>query len=92
MVRVGVIVGGILAFASSFDELMLALFLTGAGTRTLPRLMWEQLYDYLTPTIAAVATLVFAFTLALLAVVSALQARTGGGFAGHRRTAGDRGD
>ena len=35
-----------------------ALFLTGAGTRTLPRLIWEQLNDYLTPTIAAVATLV----------------------------------
>lgn len=77
MVRVGIIVGGILAFASSFDELMLALFLTGAGTRTLPRLMWEQLNDHLTPTIAAVATLVFAFTLVLLAIVSALQARGG---------------
>ena len=77
MVRVGIIVGGILAFASSFDELMLALFLTGAGTRTLPRLMWEQLNDHLTPTIAAVATLVFAFTLVLLAIVSVLQARGG---------------
>ena len=77
MIRVGIIVGGILAFASSFDELMLALFLTGAGTRTLPRLMWEQLNDYLTPTIAAVATLVFTFTLVLLAIVSALQARAG---------------
>ena len=33
MIRVGVIVGGILAFATSFDELMLSLFLTGAGTR-----------------------------------------------------------
>ena len=77
MVRVGIIVGGILAFASSFDELMLALFLTGAGTRTLPRLMWEQLNDHLTPTIAAVATLVFAFTLVLLAIVSTLQARGG---------------
>lgn len=73
MVRVGVVVGGILAFASSFDELMLALFFTGAGTRTLPRLMWEQLNDHLTPTIAAVATLVLAFTLALLAITSALQ-------------------
>jgi ABC-type spermidine/putrescine transport system permease subunit II len=85
MVRTGIIVGGILAFASSFDELMLALFLTGAGTRTLPRLMWEQLNDHLTPTIAAVATLVFAFTLVLLAIASALQARAG------RTPASDRG-
>lgn len=73
MIRVGVVIGGILAFAMSFDELMLALFLTGAGTRTLPRLIWEQLNDFLTPTIAAVATLVFAFTLLLLAIVGLLQ-------------------
>jgi ABC-type spermidine/putrescine transport system permease subunit II len=85
MVRVGVIVGGILAFASSFDELMLALFLTGAGTRTLPRLMWEQLNDYLTPTIAAVATLVFAFTLVLLAAASVLQSRARRGLGPRRR-------
>lgn len=77
MIRVGILVGGILAFATSFDELMLALFLTDAGTRTLPRLMWEQLNDYLTPTIAGVATLVFSFTLLLLCIVSVLQSRAG---------------
>lgn len=73
LIRIGVIIGGILAFASSFDELMLSLFLTGAGTRTLPRLVWEQLGDFLTPTIAAVATLIFLFTLVLLVIVSILQ-------------------
>jgi ABC-type spermidine/putrescine transport system permease subunit II len=73
MIRVGIVVGGILAFATSFDELMLALFLTGSGTRTLPRLIWEQLNDFLTPTIAAVATLVFVFTLLLLGIVALLQ-------------------
>ncbi|WP_173934544.1 ABC transporter permease [Chelativorans sp. Marseille-P2723] len=77
MIRTGVVIGGILAFATSFDELMLALFLTGAGTRTLPRLIWEQMNDYLTPTIAAAATLIFAFTLLLLIIVSILQARSG---------------
>lgn len=76
MIRPGVFIGGILAFATSFDELMLALFLTGAGTRTLPRLIWEQLNDFLTPTIAAAATLIFAFTLVLLLVVSVIQARS----------------
>jgi len=82
MIRVGILIGGILAFALSFDELMLALFLTGAGTRTLPRLIWEQLNDFLTPTIAAVASLVFLFTLVLLVIVAFLQARSGGGEAG----------
>jgi ABC-type spermidine/putrescine transport system permease subunit II len=82
MIRVGMLIGGILAFATSFDELMLSLFLTGAATRTLPRLIWEQLSDFLTPTIAAVATLVFVFTLILLAVVSLLQLRRSRALAG----------
>lgn len=75
-IRPGIFIGGILAFATSIDELMLALFLTGAGTRTLPRLIWEQMNDYLTPTIASAATLVFAFTLVLLVVVAVFQVRS----------------
>ncbi|MBM3597290.1 MAG: ABC transporter permease [Alphaproteobacteria bacterium] len=75
MIRTGMLVGGVLAFATSFDELMLSLFLTGPGTRTLPRLIWEQLNMFLTPTIAAVATLIFAFSLLLLGAAAALQAR-----------------
>jgi len=72
MIRMGILSGGILAFATSFDELMLSLFLTNTGTRTLPRLIWEQLNDFLTPMIAAVATLIFAFSLVLLAMLAVL--------------------
>ena len=82
MILPGVIVGGILAFAASFDELMLALFLTGATTRTLPRLMWEQMSDFLTPVIAAAATLVFALSVVLLIIVALLQKRSGKAVAG----------
>lgn len=77
MVRPGVVIGAILAFATSFDELLLALFLTGINTRTLPRLIWEQLNDYLTPTIAVVATLVLIFTLVLLAAINLVRGRAG---------------
>lgn len=70
MIRPGVYGGGILAFATSFDELMLSLFLTGATTRTLPRLIWEHMNDFLTPAIAAVAVLVLAFTLALFVLAA----------------------
>ncbi len=69
----GIVIGGILAFASSFDELMLALFLTGATTRTLPRLMWEQMSDFLTPEIAAAATLIVVFSLMLLLAAALLE-------------------
>ncbi len=72
MLRSGILTGGILAFASSFDELVLALFLTGPETRTLPRLIWEQLNDFSSPAIAAVATLVMVFTLLLLGLAGLL--------------------
>jgi ABC-type spermidine/putrescine transport system permease subunit II len=78
----GVIVGAILAFASSFDELMLALFLTGATTRTLPRLMWEQMADFLTPVIASTASLIMLVSIVLLALVALLQRRSGVSAAG----------
>ncbi|MBI3710480.1 MAG: ABC transporter permease [Proteobacteria bacterium] len=73
MIRMSMAVGGLLAFATSFDELMLSLFLTGPGTRTLPRLIWEQMNAYLTPTIAAVATLVLVLSLVLLGAAALLQ-------------------
>ncbi|MGH7987735.1 MAG: ABC transporter permease [Candidatus Binataceae bacterium] len=75
LIRPGILVGAILAFTASFDELILALFLTGATTRTLPRLIWEQLNDFLTPAIAAVATLVFVFSLALLSIAALMWRR-----------------
>ncbi len=77
LIRPGVVVGAILAFAS-FDELILSLFLTGTATRTLPRLIWEQLNDFLTPAIAAVATLVFVFSLVLLSIVAFVRRRPRG--------------
>jgi putative spermidine/putrescine transport system permease protein len=79
LIAPGALAGGILAFATSFDELMLALFLTGPGTRTLPRLIWQQLNDYLTPVIGAVATLVFAFSVVLIATAVTFGRRRRGG-------------
>lgn len=66
MIRVGMAIGGLFAFVTSFDELVLSLFLTGPRTETLPRLIWEHLFFTLTPEVAAVATLVLAVSLGLL--------------------------
>ena len=66
MIGSGLAIGGIFAFAISFDELMLALFLASPRTETLPRLLWEHLQQTITPVIAAVATLMLLFTLVLL--------------------------
>jgi putative spermidine/putrescine transport system permease protein len=58
----GVLVGALFAFITSFDELVVSLFLSGANAVTLPRRMWEDLRYALDPTIAAVSTLTIAVT------------------------------
>jgi putative spermidine/putrescine transport system permease protein len=74
LIRPGVIVGALFAFITSFDELIVALFLSGANAVTLPRRMWEDLRYALDPTIAAVSTLTI-----LVTVVPLLVARFGRG-------------
>jgi ABC-type spermidine/putrescine transport system permease subunit II len=75
MIRVGVIVGAILSFTFSFDELIISLFLTSPETRTLPRLLWEDLRQYVTPIIAAATTLVLCLSFALFGALAIFQRR-----------------
>ncbi|MGI9420247.1 MAG: ABC transporter permease [Geminicoccaceae bacterium] len=75
MIRVGVIIGAILSFTFSFDELIISLFLTSPGTRTLPRLLWEDLRQYVTPIVAAATTLVLCLSFLLLGAVALIQRR-----------------
>jgi ABC-type spermidine/putrescine transport system permease subunit I len=53
-----VLVGAIMAFQTSFDEVVVALFLTGVRTRTLPKAMWQAATLEVTPAIPAVSVLV----------------------------------
>lgn len=76
MTWTGIAGGGLLAFAASFDELMLALFLTSARTETLPRIIWDQLSFALTPALAAVATLILALSMVLLGAAAVIGSRT----------------
>jgi putative spermidine/putrescine transport system permease protein len=62
LIMPGVIVGALFAFITSFDELIVSLFLSGANAVTLPRRMWEDLRYALDPTIAAVSTLTIVVT------------------------------
>ena len=68
LIRPGVIVGMIFAFAFSFDELILAMFLTSASTRTVPRLLWEQLNFQMTPLITAASVVLLMATMGLLLI------------------------
>lgn len=75
LIRPGVLVGALFAFITSFDELVVSLFLSGTGAVTLPRRMWEDLRYAIDPTIAAVSTLTIVLTAVLLGSAHALRKR-----------------
>jgi putative spermidine/putrescine transport system permease protein len=76
LIRPGVLVGALFAFITSFDELVVALFLSGSGAVTLPRRMWDDLRFAIDPTIAAVSTLTIVLTAALLGGAHLLRRRS----------------
>jgi putative spermidine/putrescine transport system permease protein len=69
IIKPGVFAGALFAFITSFDELIVALFISGTGAVTLPRKMWDGLRTEIDPTIAAVSTLLI--TLSVLILLSA---------------------
>jgi ABC-type spermidine/putrescine transport system permease subunit II len=73
MIRAGVMVGGLFAFASSFDEVVMALFLTDTTSITLPKFMLGELQYEMDPTIAAASTLIVFISLFTLSIVALLQ-------------------
>lgn len=73
LIRPAVVAGGLFAFLASFDELLVALFISGTDARTLPRVLWQAMQFELTPVVAAASTIVVAFSLTLLAVVQLLR-------------------
>lgn len=75
LIRSGVLVGALFAFITSFDELIVALFLSGSGAVTLPRRMWDDLRFAIDPTIAAVSTLTIVLTALLLGGTHLLRSR-----------------
>lgn len=71
----GVISGALFAFATSFDEVVVVLFIAGPDQVTLPRQMFTGIRENISPTIAAVATLLIVFTTSLLLVLEWLRGR-----------------
>jgi putative spermidine/putrescine transport system permease protein len=71
----GVVSGALFAFATSFDEVVVVLFLAAADQRTIPRQMWSGLREQVSPTILTVATILVAISLALLASLELLRRR-----------------
>jgi len=71
----GVVSGALFAFVTSFDEVVVALFLTGPQERTLPRQMFDGIRENISPVIAAAATLLIILSVALMTVMEGLRRR-----------------
>ncbi len=72
----GVISGALFAFVTSFDEVVVALFIAGSEQYTLPRQMFAGIREKYNPTIAAVATMMVVFSVLLLVTVELLRRRS----------------
>ena len=76
LIAPGVASGALFAFAASFDEVVVVLFLGGLEQRTIPRQMWSGIREEINPTILAAATILILFALLFLLVVETLRTRT----------------
>ncbi|SCM69056.1 putative spermidine/putrescine transport system permease protein [Donghicola eburneus] len=72
----GVISGGLFAFITSFDEVVVVLLVGSAGQKTLPWQMFIGLREQISPTILAVATILVVISIALLTTVELLRRRS----------------
>ncbi|MBM7331639.1 hypothetical protein JS562_53575, partial [Agrobacterium sp. S2] len=73
--RTGVAAGAVFAFAASFDEVVMVLFVAGPQQRTLPKQMFTGLREQLDPTIIAAAVLMIVLTALLMLVTRRLNKR-----------------
>ncbi len=75
LIAPGVISGALFAFATSFDEVVVVLFMGSVEQRTIPRQMWAGIREQISPAILAVATFLIAFAVLLLLAVEWLRRR-----------------
>lgn len=78
IIRPSIFVAAVFAFLISFDEVVMALLLSGPATLTIPKQMWDGIRFDLTPVIAAVSTLLLVFSSALVAFAEAIRRRSQG--------------
>jgi putative spermidine/putrescine transport system permease protein len=72
----GVISGALFAFITSFDEVVVVLFVGSAGQKTLPWQMFIGLREQISPTILAVATILVCISILLLTTLELLRRRS----------------
>ena len=76
LIMPGVISGALFAFVTSFDEVVVVLFLAGLENTTIPIQMWVGLREQLSPTIMAVATCLIIMSTLILVSAELLRRRS----------------
>jgi putative spermidine/putrescine transport system permease protein len=76
LITPGVVSGALFAFVTSFDEVVVVLFIGSHEQQTIPRQMWNGIREQISPSILAVATILVIFSVLLLAVVELLRRRS----------------
>ncbi|MEH6442921.1 MAG: ABC transporter permease [Oceanospirillaceae bacterium] len=76
LVTPGVISGALFAFITSFDEVVVAIFVAGVEQRTIPLQMWGGIREQISPTILAVATILVVISIMLLTVLELVRRRS----------------
>ncbi len=72
----GIISGALFAFVTSFDEVVVVLFVASYDQHTIPLQMWNGIREQISPTILAVATILVAFSIILLTTIEFLRRRS----------------
>ena len=76
LITPGVVSGALFAFVTSFDEVVVVLFLAGPGQTTIPIQMWTGLREQLSPTILSVATCLIIGSVIILVLMELLRRRS----------------
>lgn len=72
----GVVSGALFAFVTSWDEVVVALFLASPEQRTLPRQMFSGIREQISPAITAAATFLVVFAALLMTTLELLRRRS----------------
>jgi len=73
LIRTGLMAAFLFAFVTSFDELTIALFVTGGLTTTLPKQMWDDALLKVSPILAAVSTVLIVFVAITISIAERLR-------------------
>lgn len=76
LIMPGVVAGGLFAFITSFDEVVVIMFVGSSKQKTLPWQMFIGLKEQISPTILAVATILVCMSIALLVTLELLRRRS----------------